>query len=296
MKRKILILFLSIMALNSSASIQIKDAFGWLESVCVKWTQNNGYNSFNVYYTGNGKSDCLVDYQLTRNYGSYFRVDIPGLTAGDYIVRIVPVMNGKEQPTDEVTTSPLLVKNHVREGFAFVNDKQAFTPGGYNIDGTVKNDAKIIYVTAANANTVTCDVINERGACESVTGLMNIIKARNKGYDKTPLIIRMIGLIKDSDIEGLKSGPYISFIGANANERRIENITIEGIGDDATAYGYGFYLKRTRGIEVRNFGIMLFGDDGISLEGDNANIWLHNNDFFYGNQGRTKTSSRVMVR
>ncbi|MDE6371324.1 MAG: hypothetical protein K2K92_07530 [Duncaniella sp.] len=30
---------------------------------------------------------------------------------------------------------------------------------------------------------------------------------------------------------------------------------------------------------------MLFGDDGVSMDTDNTNIWLHNMDFFYGKPG-----------
>jgi len=65
----------------------------------------------------------------------------------------------------------------------------------------------------------------------------------------------------------------------------LEGVTLEGIGDDATLYGYGICMKRTKGVEVRNVGIMLFGDDAISMDTDNYHNWIHNCDFFYGAPG-----------
>ncbi|WP_342350208.1 hypothetical protein [Clostridium neonatale] len=44
-------------------------------------------------------------------------------------------------------------------------------------------------------------------------------------------------------------------------------------------------MRGARNVEVRNLGIMLFPDDGISLDTDNENIWIHNNDIFYGTAG-----------
>lgn len=35
-------------------------------------------------------------------------------------------------------------------------------------------------------------------------------------------------------------------------------------------------------LEIRNLGVKAFYDDGISLDTDNTNIWVHNNDIFYG--------------
>lgn len=116
-------------------------------------------------------------------------------------------------------------------------------------------------------------------------GISNILQAYGKGKDKTPLIIRVVGTVKDSDISVLKDGNYLNFEGSNSTDCSIEGITLEGIGDDATLYGYGICFKRTRGIEIRNLGIMLFGDDAISMDTDNYHNFIHNCDFFYGKPG-----------
>ena len=62
------------------------------------------------------------------------------------------------------------------------------------------------------------------------------------------------------------------------------NVTIEGIGEDASV-NFGFLLRNAGNVEVRNLAVHDFGDDGISLDTANCNVWLHNNEFFYGEQG-----------
>jgi pectate lyase len=112
---------------------------------------------------------------------------------------------------------------------------------------------------------------------------MNILANKGKGHDKTPLIIRMIGTVQN--IQNLNNNNFFYFGGFNNSTRLIENITVEGIGNDATAYGFGFGFKRSKAIEIRNIGIMMFGDDGVGMDTDNFNIWIHNCDFFYGKPG-----------
>ena len=277
----------------NAQSVTITESGGWFETVYAKWAPLQGATSYNVYFSGNGITDRKIDTQLIRKYGTHYRADVVGIAAGDYSLKIVPVIQGVEDMSKATTTSTLTTKSHVREGFAFVERSvlgtaaKAFVPGAYNFDGTPKTGAQIIYVSATNVNTVTCNIINEKKVSVPVTGLMNIITAKDKGYDKSPLIIRQLGTIKKADVTGLvgSGGIYIGFIGANTTERLIENITYEGIGDDATVYGIGFFTKRSRGIEIRNMGIMLFEDDGVSMEADNFNIWVHNCDFFYGKPG-----------
>jgi pectate lyase len=62
-------------------------------------------------------------------------------------------------------------------------------------------------------------------------------------------------------------------------------MTFEGIGDDATIKGFGFLVRNSKSVEFRNIGIMRCMDDGLSLDTDNSNIWIHHNDFFYGPNG-----------
>lgn len=253
---------------------------GQPETATVSWTPVSNVKSYEATIQGNGVT-TKVDDHLIRQYHDYIRVDVPGLKSGDYTITI-KALDASGTTIDEGTTATLSVVPQNREGFAFFND---VVPGGYNSDGTPKQDAIIIYVSKNSVNTVTSVVKDKKGKATSYTGLANILAARSKGYDKTPLIIRVIGTINATDFEGLKDGNYINFQGGNNTDRLFENVTIEGVGSDATLKGYGICLKRTRGIEIRNLGIMLFGDDAVSLDTDNSNIWIHNNDFYYGSPG-----------
>ena len=271
----------ALSVVSETPAITIDRYGGWLESAYANWQPVNGAVSYEVSYSGNGVDECVADIPLVRQYPEGLRVDIPGLKAGDYTITIRAFDNNGGLL--ETATTPLLtVMPHLREGFAFDNGN---VPGGYNLDGTPKDDARIIYVSANTVNTVTCEVLDSKGKATVYTGLGNILSAYGKGADKTPLIIRMIGTISSDEIEGLKDGNYINFQGRNNTTAMVENITLEGIGTDATLYRYGICFKRAHNIEIRNVGIMLFGDDAVSMDTDNSNIWLHNIDFFYGAPG-----------
>ena len=252
---------------------------GWLESAMLQWSPVDGAAKYSVSYSGEGINGVAED-MLIRTYTGYVRCDIPGLKAGSYTLT-VKALDDKNAEIATSTQQSVTVKAHNREGYAFTDN---VVPGGYNMDGTPKANAKIIYVTANTVNTVTCEVSDGKNI-STYTGLANIISACGKDKTHTPLIVRVVGTVKNTDIEGLKDGNYLNFEGKNATDCSLENVTLEGIGDDAALYGYGVCFKRTRGLEVRNLGIMLFGDDAVSMDTDNYHNWIHNCDFFYGKPG-----------
>lgn len=268
---------------ESTSEVSIIENQGWLESASVEWSAVLNATGYNVYYKIAGTNDSeytRLDDELIRKYPDKFRADILGLAEGEYKIKIVPIINNKEVTSAQAITETIEVTAHTREGFAFSQESTMKTgSGGYNDDGTVAQDAQIIYITAENVNTVQTDVItNSKGTKTTTTGLVNILSARGKGYDKRPLIIRMIGQINGSDINGLNSSGYIQIKGAY-------NVTFEGVGEDATVYGWGFLIRNSKNIELRNLGVMMFPDDAISLDTANENIWVHNNDIFYGAAG-----------
>lgn len=270
-------------AAPSVNSVSILDSEGWLESANVEWSPVQNATGYNVYYKAANASDSTfkrLDDQLIRKYTSYFRADVLGLAEGNYVIKIVPIINNQEASAAQAITQTLSVKTNTREGFAFSKQSPMGTAsGGYNDDGTVPANAKVIYITANTVNTVTADVItNAKGTKTTCTGLTKILAARQKGYDKTPLIIRMVGEIKNSDITGLNSTGYLELKGCY-------NVTLEGVGEDATVYGWGILVRNAVNVEIKNLGVMMFPDDGISLDTGNKNIWVHNNDIFYGAAG-----------
>lgn len=276
-----LILLVCIFSAAFSAdAINLRKQGAWYESAYATWEEIEGAHSYQVFYSGVGLADVPVDEPLIRRYPDEYRVDVLGLEPGAYTLRIV-ALNEKQEEMSHCTTDLLEVKAFRREGFAFT---EGVVPGAYQSNGRPKDGVKILYVSHENINQVSCEVSDGKKKI-MYTGLGNILTAYSKGRDKTPLLIRVIGCIKAADFEGLKDGNYLNFQGNNNSDRMLENITLEGIGNDATLHGFGICFKRTKGIEVRNIGIMLFGDDGISMDTDNYHNWIHHNDIFYGATG-----------
>ena len=275
--------FLASNVATLNTGVSILDSEGWLESANVEWNAVQNATGYNVYYKSASASDSeykQLDNQLIRKYASYYRADVLGLAQGNYIIKIVPIVNNQEVASSQAITKALSVKSNTREGYAFSNQSPMGTgSGGYNDDGTVAANANILYITASTVNTVKLDVItNAKGTKTACTGLTDILAKRQKGYDKTPLIIRMVGQIKSANITGLNSTGYLEVKGSY-------NTTLEGVGEDATVYGWGILVRNSHNVEIKNLGVMLFPDDGISLDTSNDNIWVHNNDIFYGAAG-----------
>lgn len=255
---------------NPAGVIQITEAKGWQESAYLKWAPFEGASSYNVYV-----DDKKIDAQLVRQYKSYYRADVLGLKEGTYSVKVVPVNADGAEIAGANTASNLVVKSYNREGFAHFKYDGV---GAYNNDGTLKAGAKVLYITARSAKTVSTTV--NTGKLETITGLQSIIDAYSKGKDKTPIAFRFIGKISLSDLDHISSSAEgLQIKGAKMN------MTFEGVGDDATVYGFGFLLRNATSVEFRNLAIMRCLDDAMSLDTNNSHVWIHNMDLFYGKKG-----------
>lgn len=255
---------------NPAGVIQITEAKGWQESAYLKWASFEGASSYNVYVDGK-----KIDAQLVRQYASYYRADVLGLKEGTYSVKVVPVNADGAEIAGANTASNLVVKSYNREGFAHFKYDGV---GAYNNDGTLKAGAKVLYITARSAKTVSTTV--NTGKLETITGLQSIIDAYSKGKDKTPIAFRFIGKISLSDLDHISSSAEgLQIKGAKMN------MTFEGVGDDATVYGFGFLLRDATSVEFRNLAIMRCLDDAMSLDTNNSHVWIHNMDLFYGKKG-----------
>ncbi|MDD4971701.1 MAG: T9SS type A sorting domain-containing protein [Paludibacter sp.] len=277
MVKRVLTFMLVLIASISmwAQTVTINESAGWLESAYVKWQPVSGATSYNVYYSGNGITDQKIDNQLIRSYGTYFRADVLGLAAGTYSIKVAPVISGVEGTG--ITTGDLTVGAHDRNGFAF---QGGHIPSAYNIDGTPKTGAVILYITENTKNTVSMTVTG--ATANPCVGLQTILDGFKKGKDTRPLIVRFIGNI--TDLSYLTNGDlYVS----NANNAA-GSFTFEGVGDDAVTNGWSFCLKTAANVEIRNFAAMnnnsTNGDD-FGLQQDNDHIWIHNNEMYYGNAG-----------
>ncbi|MEN9354075.1 MAG: hypothetical protein RL318_1400 [Fibrobacterota bacterium] len=267
-------ILLSALAIQAQ-TVTIKNAAGWLESAHVEWTVSGKADSYNVYVTGGGLTNQKLDNPLIRYYGSYWRADAPGLKAGSYTLKVVPVVSGAEKTA--ATTAALTVLAHDRAGFAFSGGR---IPGSYNLDGTPMTGAVVLYATDKTKDTVSMTVTG--ASANPCIGIQNILYAYKKGKETRPLIVRVVGKVNDPAV--LDGGDMVI---ENANFAT-GHITLEGIGTDATAYGWGIRLKNASNIEVRNLGVMYVNSaegDNIGLQQNNDHIWVHNNDLFYGAAG-----------
>lgn len=266
----------TVSQINFSNKVTITRAAGWQESAYMEWERTAGA-TYHVYIKGEDYADWTkIDQPLVRLYASYGRADMVGLRSGNYQMKVVPVIGGEEQEAHAAETSTLNVSAYDRAGFAHKGYQGV---GAYNDDGTLKQGAVVVYVTAANAKTVTA-----RLSSGTFTGLQAIINAYQKGNVTTPLAVRILGLIKNGDTDEFgSSSEGIQIKGKNADSEL--NITIEGIGEDAAVKGFGFLVRNAKSVEMRNLGIIRQMDDGISLDTDNSNIWVHNIDVFYGKAG-----------
>ena len=259
-----------------------------LESAYVEWENVDEASGYNVYISNGNNSYNRLDNELIRSYnngtsGNYWRADAVGLQTGIYKFKIVPIINNQEDTSKQFETQDITVFAHDRTGFAWVNGN---TTGAYNIDGTLKEDANVIYITQESKDTVSLEVqTSNNGKTEKAVGLQNILNLYKKGYESKPLAIRFIGKVTDPSV--LDGGDIV--ISGNGADNRINcGITLEGIGEDATLYGYGIRIKNATNVEIRNIAVMLTDSsegDNIGLQQENDHIWVHNCDFFYGEAG-----------
>lgn len=275
MKKILLIIFLFLNFLSNSQTVTITQSTGWMECAYVKWNPVVGADSYKVYYTGGGLTNVPIDNQLIRNYGSYYRADVVGLTAGTYTIKVAPVISGVEGIA--TISDNIIVISHDKNGFAH---EGGHIPGAYKLDGSLKSNAVVIYITQNTKNTVS---LNVTGATTNpCIGLQNILDGYKKGLDNRPLCIRFIGKI--TDLNYMLNGDIV----VENDNLNTGSITLEGIGSDAVAYGWGIRIKNASNIEIKNLGFMLTDaseGDNIGLQQNNDHIWVHNCDLFYGEAG-----------
>ena len=266
-----------------AAGLTLTEQSGWLESAYVEWQPVKNAEGYVAYVKEASASDDAyekLDDTLIRQYADYWRADALGLKEGSYVMKVTAVL--KDGKTVSESTSSLEVEKYDRSGFAFSeNSKFQTASGAYNDDGTLKKDAQVIYVTPETAKTCTA-VVNGK----EVTGFQSILDAKQSAgtKDTSPLDFRIVGCVTADDVDHFSSpAEGIQLKGKSAYTEM--NITIEGVGEDAAVQGFGFLVRNSGNVEFRNFAVMAFMDDGVSLDTKNCNIWVHNMDIFYGSTG-----------
>lgn len=277
---------LSILGADSVVTATASDfsnVGGWNESIYAEIAGVKDADVTAVSWSGAAEGSLTgkdFEYLVRDNGNNGVRIDIPGLKAGTYALTVT--VGGKDLKKENIQ-----VYEYDRSGFAHFNYTDGV--GAYNDDGTLKNNAIVLYVTDENKNTVELshngitvkgigNILNSVGQ-ESAGGLAgNGGKANtNKGIIKTlgldgvPLVVRFIGTVSDSGlykkgtfnaaseckIEGLTTYSSVDnggTVGDNGHMARIQSgkdITLEGIGYDAVIDGWGFhYIAQTSNPEL----------------------------------------------
>lgn len=284
----------------SNDEIKIVKSEGWFNSAYVIFEQHPGAASYEVLC-----DDVKLDNELIRSYGTYtyktpvedastlavtykettlsnvVRADALGLKKGTHTIKVRAL--GAGDSATAYSTATMTVVDHDRSGFAFANGRE---PGAYKLDGTLKDGAIVIYLTKDNVNTVKATFTTAKGKTNEYTGVQDITQAIKSKDFTTPVDIRVIG-----SLYATKSGELSCKDLASAwalGVKGAANVTIEGVGHDATLYGAGLAAFQSENIELANFGLMKWGGgkdgDGISLKADSY-VWVHHNDVFYGDAG-----------
>ena len=275
----------------SNASVNIVKSEGLFNSAYIIFEQVEGA----VYEVL--ADDVKIDDALIRYYDEYVyheydesnstwtkktltkvcRADALGLKAGSHTLKVCAVGT---QNKSEYSSATMTVADKDRSGFAFTGNS---IPGAYASDGTLKSNAIVLYVTGATAKTVTYTQVKGKNATADATytGLQNVLSEASLKKLSVPLCIRIIGTITKDQMDSLGS----SAEGLQIKNTTESGITIEGVGHDASVYGFGFLIRAAKYVELCNLGVYNFMDDGISVDTDNSYLWIHNNDISYGAVG-----------
>ncbi len=270
---------------------------GWFETIYAEWPETNASSAVVEYKKSGETTYTQVDSELIRSYGQNARVDIVGVSAGNYDLKITSgagTVYSKES---------IEVKAHDRSGFAHQNYPQGV--GAYKNDGTPKDNAIILYVDDENKDTITVPGYETYGT--GIGWLLNNNEtfAAQLVKDNHPLIVRFIGTVTPP--QGL-TGHASTENGGNVKDngfmcilKHSKNVTLEGIGYDAVIEGWGFSFfvgdgyEEYESYEVRNLTFQKYPEDALGFQGfqegsgDNANlkspierVWVHNNSFYPG--------------
>ncbi|MBQ3786257.1 MAG: hypothetical protein II799_03185, partial [Lachnospiraceae bacterium] len=266
---------------DSEGSLSFIEEKGYAEGAYVTF---NGASTdkYHAYVSTSPDGDWTpLDDELIRYYvNGTWRVDALGLTSRTwYYIKV------QKDGGESLVSAPLYVYAHDRSGFAWAGGGTA--SGAYNEDGSLKENAKVIYVTDENKDDLRAS-ITVKGIVRNCTGLSDVMdELKNSAGETDPVCIRFIGNVHDvagfNDDDKYYAGDMVI-----QNKKSTSGITIEGVGNDATANGWGIRLKNSSNVEVRNLGFMNCdskeGDD-VGLQQDNDHIWIHNCDLFYGEAG-----------
>lgn len=285
-------LFSSVSISNAFAAPSFSQVGGWFESIYAEIPSISDADVTGVSYSGTMSGTLSGDdfTYLVRDMSGGVRIDIPGLKAGTYTLTVTT-------KSGTITKDNIVVNNYDRSGYAHYNYTDGV--GAYNDDGTLKANAKVLYVTNDNKNTVTVsssdgttvtgigNILNSAGSKPKTDEKGNVLSTvintnqdiiRKLAEDGTPLAVRFIGDVKAPEgLTAYDSYDYGGTVGDNGYMARMQNgkdITLEGIGNGAQINGWGFhficqtaYPQFGKSFEARNLSFWGSPEDSLGMEG-----------------------------
>lgn len=308
----------AVMLISSFSSFTVNGATsflkvgGWNESLYAQWTDSQPANALVEYKLSNEAVYTPLEGNekqfLQRSVNGTARVDIPGIKAGTYDLRVT-ASDGAVYEQNGID-----VKEYDRSGYAHFKASEGV--GAYNNDGTLKDNAIVLYVTDENKETVTVtskdgttvsgigNILNTAGATQKEPGALTNTNSGIIGKladDNTPLVIRIVGSVTaPSGLTAFDSVDYGGTKGDNGFMARMRsgyNITVEGVGSDAVIDGWGIHFIRSTSdmgsgkgtnFEARNITFKNVPEDALGMEGQQSGstliapverCWIHNCTF-----------------
>ncbi len=296
-----------------TGDLKVKSVGGWNEMMYLVVEGVADADVTSVSYSG-PVSGTLAgeDFEfLVRDVDGGARVDVTGLTSGMYSITM-------ETTKGNVTVTDVAVGAQDRSGYAHFGFSEGV--GAYKDDGTLKENAIVLYVTDGNKDTVS--VTSKDGT--TVKGIGNILNSAGKdagtgatakggipntnsgiikklAEDGTPLVVRIIGNVTAPEgVTEFDSVNYGGSVGDNGYMARMQSgkdVTIEGIGTDATINGWGIHFIAEsattaqgfgKSFEVRNIAFRNVPEDCLGMEGVQETeltapverCWIHNCEFY----------------
>ncbi len=243
------------------------------EAAAFEWTDTNA-DAATVEYKLTGENTyATLDSELIRNSdNSTVRADVIGLKGGEEYDFKITTSAG-----DEIEVPSMQISAYDRSGYAHFNYTDGV--GAYNDDGTLKDNALVIYLTESNKNDI-LDFCYVNGTKVDISqymkgsngtqysGIGELLNNRrysgndrmNVGIAKLSQVyggvnIRVIGKVEAemlsgglSSITGLTDYNSTGNGGSEGDDGRMaritnaKNLTIEGIGEDAKIYGWGIHF------------------------------------------------------
>ena len=204
----------SSVVISPDAGIQVLSLDSENEKIALSYS---GTKLTKAYYQCGAEAEVEIDSNLITDDTIY----VPGLKEGTYQLRLVLEDNKEE------TISSIAVSAVDRSGYAHFSLGSTTTYGAYNLDGTLRSDAVVVYVSDSNKNTVTATI-----GSHSYTGLVDILNHKNDA--SIPVDVRLLDRIKTNQwkSKSLSSGinePYLDDISYFYNEKETTYTELDGL-------------------------------------------------------------------